>query len=109
MPTDKDTTYTILTEKYGASDAAVKLKENGSATGESPTAVFKAGTSIKLDDSGDGITINHGDPGTAINDYGQNTTGQVDYGQTFKVPKFSRDAKGHIVSVEDIDITMPSA
>ena len=109
LPTDKDTTYTILTEKYGASDAAVKLKENGSATGESPTAVFKAGTSIKLDASGDGITINHGDPGTAINDYGQNTTGQVDYGQTFKVPKFSRDAKGHIVSVEDIDITMPSA
>ena len=109
LPADKDTTYTILTEKYGASDAAVKLKENGSATGESPTAVFKAGTSIKLDASGDGITINHGDPGTAINNYGQNATAQVDYGKTFKVPKFSMDAKGHIVSVEDIDITMPSA
>ena len=109
LPADKDTTYTISTERYGNSDAAVKLKENGSATGESPTAVFKAGTSIKLDASGDGITINHGDPGTAINDYGQNTTGQVDYGQTFKVPKFSRDAKGHIVNVEDVDIQMPSA
>ena len=108
LPADKDTTYTILTAKYGDNDAAVKLTENGSATGESPTAVFKAGTSIKLDASGDGITINHGDPGTAIKDYGQNTTGQVDYGQTFKVPKFSRDAKGHIVNVEDVDIQMPS-
>ena len=110
LPADKDTTYTILTEKYGTSDAAVKLKENGSETaGESPTAVFKAGTSIVLDARSDGITINHGDPGTAIKDYGQNTTGQVDYGQTFKVPKFSRDAKGHIVNVEDVDIQMPSA
>ena len=110
LPTDKDTTYTILTEKYGTSDAAVKLKANGSETaGESPTAVFKAGTSIVLDARSDGIIINHGDPGTAINDYGQNTTGQVDYGQTFKVPKFSRDAKGHIVNVEDVDIQMPSA
>ena len=110
LPTDKDTTYTISTERYGNSDAAVKLKENGTETaGQSPTAVFKAGTSIVLDASSDGITIIHGDPGTAIKDYGQNTTGQVDYGQTFKVPKFSRDAKGHIVSVEDVDIQMPSA
>lgn len=109
LPTDKDTTYTILTEKSGTSDAAIKLKENGSTTGESPTVMFKAGTSIVLDASSDGIIINHGDPGAGINDYGQNTAGQVDYGKTFKVPKFSRDAKGHIVSVEDIDITMPSA
>ena len=110
LPADKDTTYTISTERYGNSDAAVKLKENGTETaGQSPTAVFKAGTSIVLDASSDGITIIHGDPGTAIKDYGQNTTGQVDYGQTFKVPKFSRDAKGHIVNVEDVDIQMPSA
>lgn len=111
LPADKDTTYTILTEKYGASDAAVKLKENGSATGESPTAVFKAGTSIVLDANSSGITIIHGDPdpNAATTNYGQNTTGQVDYGQTFKVPKFSRDAKGHIVNVEDVDIQMPSA
>ena len=109
LPADKDTTYTILTEKHG-SDAAVKLKEIGTETsGESPTAVFKAGTSIVLDANSDGITINHGDPGTATSNYGQNTTGQVDYGKTFKVPKFSRDAKGHIVNVEDVDIQMPSA
>ena len=108
LPADKDTTYEIVTEKHG-SDAAVKLKEIGTETsGESPTAVFKAGTSIVLDASGDGITINHGAPGTATSNYGQNTTGQVDYGHTFKVPKFSRDAKGHIVSVEDVDIQMPS-
>ena len=110
LPADKDTTYTILTEKHG-SDAAVKLKEIGTETsGESPTAVFKAGTSIKLDASGDGITIIHADPDpkTASTSYGPNTTGQVGYGQTFKVPKFSKDAKGHIVSVENVDITMPS-
>ena len=108
LPADKDTTYTILTAKYG-DDAAVKLKEIGSESGESPTAVFKAGTSIVLDANSNGITIIHGDPGTAIKNYGQNTTGQVNYGQTFKVPKFSRDAKGHIVNVEDVDIQMPSA
>lgn len=109
LPADKDTTYTISTEKHG-SNAAVKLKEIGTETsGESPTAVFKAGTSIVLDASSEGITINHGNPGTAINNYGQNTTGQVDYGKTFKVPKFSRDAKGHIVNVEDVVIQMPSA
>ena len=108
LPADKDTTYTILTAKYG-DDAAVKLKEIGSESGESPTAVFKAGTSIVLDANSNGITIIHGAPGTAIKNYGQNTTGQVNYGQTFKVPKFSRDAKGHIVNVEDVDIQMPSA
>lgn len=115
LPADKDTTYEILTAKYGDNDAAVKLKANGSEggpeSGESPTAVFKAGTSIVLDANSSGITIIHGnpDPNAATTNYGQNTTGQVDYGKTFKVPKFSRDAKGHIVSVEDIDITMPSA
>lgn len=112
LPADKDTTYTILTERQGTSDAVVKLKENGTETdGQSPTAVFKAGTSIVLDANSSGITIIHGDPdpNAATTNYGQNTTGQVDYGKTFKVPKFSRDAKGHIVSVEDIDITMPSA
>ncbi len=112
LPADKDTTYTILTERHGTSDAAVKLKENGTETaGQSPTAVFKAGTSIVLDANSNGITIIHGDPdpNAATTNYGQNTTGQVDYGHTFKVPKFSRDAKGHIVSVEDVDITMPSA
>ena len=108
LPADKDTTYTILTEKYGA-DAAVKLKEIGSESGESPTAVFKAGTSIVLDANSNGITIIHGAPGTATSNYGQNATAQVDYGKTFKVPKFSMDAKGHIVNVEDVDITMPSA
>ena len=110
LPADKDTTYEILTESYGTSDAAVKLKANGSESGVSPTAVFKAGTNIVLDANSDGITIKHGDPdlNTANNSYGPNTTGQVGYGQTFKVPKFSKDAKGHIVSVENVDITMPS-
>ena len=110
LPADKDTTYTISTEKHG-SDAAVKLKEIGTETsGESPTAVFKAGTSIVLDANSDGITIKHADPdpNTASTSYGPNTTGQVGYGQTFKVPKFSKDAKGHIVNVENVDITMPS-
>ena len=111
LPADKDTTYTISTERYGNSDAAVKLKEIGSESGESPTAVFKAGTSIVLDANSNGITIIHGapNPNAAISNYGQNATAQVDYGETFKVPKFSMDAKGHIVKVEDIDITMPSA
>ena len=111
LPADKDTTYTISTERYGNSDAAVKLKENGTETaGQSPTAVFKAGTSIVLDASSDGIIIKHADPdpNAASTSYGPNTTGQVGYGQTFKVPKFSKDAKGHIVSVENVDITMPS-
>ena len=111
LPADKDTTYTISTERHGTSDAAVKLKENGTeTTGESPTAVFKAGTSIVLDANSEGIIINHGnpDPDTESTSYGPNTTGQVGYGQTFKVPKFSKDAKGHIVNVENVDITMPS-
>ena len=109
LPADKDTTYEILTAKQGTSDAAVKLKANGSETGESPTAVFKAGTGIVLDANSNGITIIHGAPGTATSNYGQNATAQVDYGETFKVPKFSMDAKGHIVNVEDVDIQMPSA
>ena len=110
LPADKDTTYEILTEKNGDNDAAIKLKENGSETaGESPTAVFKAGTSIVLDANSNGITIIHGAPGTATSNYGQNSGSQVDYGQTFKVPKFSMDAKGHIVNIEDVDIQMPSA
>lgn len=109
LPADKDTTYEILTERSGTSDAAVKLKEKGSETGASTSAVFKAGTNIVLDAGSDGITINHGAPGTATSNYGQNSGSQVDYGQTFKVPKFSMDAKGHIVNVKDVDIQMPSA
>lgn len=110
LPADKDTTYTISTEKHGDFDAAVKLKEIGTETsGESPTVMFKAGTSIVLGVDSNGITINHGAPGDPIRNYGQNSGSQVDYGQTFKVPKFSRDAKGHIVNVEDVDIQMPSA
>ena len=72
--------------------------------------MFKAGTSIVLDANSNGITIKHADPdpNAASTSYGPNTTGQVGYGQTFKVPKFSKDAKGHIVSVENVDITMPS-
>ena len=111
LPADKDTTYTISTERYGDNDAAIKLKEIGSENaGESPTAVFKAGTSIVLDARSDGIIINHADPdpNAASTSYGPNITGQVGYGKTFKVPKFSKDAKGHIVSVENVDITMPS-
>ena len=109
LPADKDTTYEILTAKSGDNDAAVKLKEIGSESGESPTAVFKAGTSIVLDANSNGITIIHGAPGAVTSNYGQNSSRQVDYGQTFKVPKFSMDAKGHIVNVEDVDIQMPSA
>ena len=111
LPADKDTTYEIVTEKHG-SDAAVKLKEIGTETsGESPTAVFKAKTGIVLDADSNGITIEHSnpDPNAAVKNYGQNATAQVGYGQTFKVPKFSMDTKGHIVNVEDVDITMPSA
>ena len=97
--------------KFIRTATPVKLKEIGTETsGKSPTAVFKAGTSIVLDASSEGITIKHADPdpNAPSTSYGQNTTGQVGYGQTFKVPKFSKDAKGHIVSVENVDITMPS-
>lgn len=110
LPADKDTTYTIATEKSGTSNAAIKLKENGTTSGESPTAVFIAGTSIALDASENGITINHGTQGNSTGaTYGDNTAGQAVYDAEFKVPKIERDTNGHITSISDVTIKMPSA
>ena len=110
LPADKDTTYQITTAKDD-NNAVITLSEKGKDTlGGATTATFMPGDGITLEGAEKGITITHAGPGAPTGDsFGQNTSGQKGYGQTFIVPKISRDAKGHIAAIEDVEIQMPSA
>ena len=109
LPADKDTTYEITTAKDDNNNAVIILSEIGNALGNAPTATFTPGVGITLKGAKEGITITHADPGIAIDTFGENAAAQVDYGNTFKVPQISRDAKGHITQIKDVEIQMPSA
>ena len=72
------------------------------------SAKFKAGANIKITGSGTEITVAHIGPGDATgNVIGNNTKTALDYGNTFIVPKITKDANGHIVNTEDVVLTLP--
>ena len=72
------------------------------------SAKFKAGANIAITGSGTEITVAHSGPGDATSDViGNNTKTTLGYSGTFKVPKITKDANGHIVSFEDIELTLP--
>ena len=74
------------------------------------SAKFKAGANIEITGSGTEITVKHIGPGDATgNVIGNNTKTALDYGNTFIVPKITKDANGHIVNTEDVVLTLPEA
>ena len=106
----KDTTYSLGTAagdaKYNAYINLTPATGSGAAV---TSAKFKAGANIAITGTGTEITVAHSDPGDATGNVGNNTKTTLDYSGTFKVPKITKDANGHIVSAEDITLTLPKA
>ena len=109
LPADRDTTYllgtTIGDDNY---DAYINLTPAGSSGAGVTSAKFKAGANIAITGSGTEITVAHSGPGDATSDViGNNTKTTLGYSGKFKVPKITKDANGHIVNFEDIELTLP--
>ena len=109
LPADKDTTYSLGTAVGDTQyDAYINLTPAGSSGAGVTSAKFKAGANIAITGSGTEITVAHSGPGDATgNVIGNNTETTLNYEGTFKVPKITKDANGHIVSFEDIVLTLP--
>lgn len=109
LPADRDTTYLLGTAVGDTQyDAYINLTPAGSSGAGVTSAKFKAGANIAITGSGTEITVAHSGPGDATgNVIGNNTETTLNYEGTFKVPKITKDANGHIVSFEDIVLTLP--
>ena len=107
----KDTTYSLGTAAGDAKhDAYINLTPATGSGAAVTSAKFKAGANIKITGSGTEITVAHIGPGDATgNVIGNNTKTALDYGNTFIVPKITKDANGHIVNTEDVVLTLPEA
>lgn len=111
LPADKDTTYSLGTAVGDAQyDAYINLTPAANSGADVTSAKFKAGANIAITGSGTEITVAHSGPGDATgNVVGNNTETALDYEGKFIIPKITKDANGHIVSAEDIELTMPKA
>ena len=111
LPADKDTTYSLGTAKGDTQyDAYINLTPATGSGAAVTSAKFKAGANIAITGSGTEITVAHSRPGNATgNVIGNNTKTALDYGNTFIVPKITKDANGHIVNTEDVVLTLPEA
>ena len=111
LPADKDTTYSLGTAKGDTQyDAYINLTPATGSGAAVTSAKFKAGANIAITGSGTEITVKHSGPGDATgNVIGNNTKTALDYGNTFIVPKITKDANGHIVNTEDVALTLPKA
>ena len=108
LPDDNDTTYSLGTAAGDAQyDAYINLTQAGSSGAAVTSAKFKAGANIAITGSGTEITVAHSGHGSATGSVGNNTTTTLGYSGKFKVPKITKDANGHIVSFEDIELTLP--
>lgn len=108
LPADKDTTYSLGTAAGDAKyNAYINLTQAGSSGAAVTSAKFKAGANIAITGSGTEITVAHSGPGNATSNVGNNTTTTLSYNGKFKVPKITKDANGHIVDFEDIELTLP--
>lgn len=111
LPADKDTTYSLGTTVGDAQyDAYINLTPAAGSGADVTSAKFKAGANIAITGSGTEITVEHTGPGVANgNAIGDNTETALDYEGKFIIPKITKDANGHIVSAEDIELTLPKA
>lgn len=111
LPADKDTTYSLGSAVGDARyDAYINLTPVGSSGAGVTSAKFKAGANIAITGSGDKITVAHSGPGDATgNVVGNNTKTTLDYEDTFIIPKITKDANGHIVSADNVELALPKA
>lgn len=112
--TDTDTTYKTKVTAGGENvDANVGIISN-TANGDFTQFVkLKSDAWVDItptagEDAGE-LTFAHAAPQAAVGGtFGDNTT-SVAAGGSIKVPKITKDAKGHIVSIEDVTISTPGA
>lgn len=111
LPADKDTTYSLGTTVGDAQyDAYINLTPAAGSGADVTSAKFKAGANIAITGSGTEITVGHTGPGNVNgNAIGDNTETALNYEGKFIVPKITKDANGHIVSAEDVELTLPKA
>lgn len=111
LPADKDTTYSLGTTVGDAQyDAYINLTPIAGSSADVTSAKFKAGANIAITGSGTEITVAHSGPGDVTgNAIGNNVETALDYEGKFIIPKITKDANGHIVSAEDIELTLPKA
>lgn len=111
LPADKDTTYSLGTTVGDAQyDAYINLTPAAGSGADVTSAKFKAGANIAITGSGTEITVAHSSPGDVTgNAIGNNVETTLDYEGKFIIPKITKDANGHIVSAEDIELALPKA
>lgn len=108
----KGTTYTVgspaVANATSTNTSDIKLTNSDSG---SSTVKIKTGSNLAIDNSAqDEITIKHTGPGTATNEtFGNNTAGNVASGGTINVPKITKDSNGHIASISDVSLVIPTA
>ena len=54
-------------------------------------------------------TLSHADSGAPAGSYGDSSAQTPDYGETFKVPTATVDAKGHVTAISEHTVKMPEA
>lgn len=100
---DADTTYSFSVNN----NSIIAIADPG---GNSTVATIAGGNKLTASTSGSTITISH-DPITpalsTANEFGTNTIGLSDTQRSFKVPKFTVDAYGHVTSVGEETLTLP--
>ena len=109
----KGTTYSIASPavENATSTNTSDINLTDSNSGSSGVAI-KTGANLAIDDTvADEITIKHIAPTVGSNPtyYGNNTAGSVGAGGTIKVPKITKDDNGHISSISDVSLTIPTA
>lgn len=110
---DADTTYT-----FSVDNNAIKVTSHvGSTDATSTIATIAGGTALTASTSGTTITLNHDNSGVTIpsgsttvtkGDNGSSTAA-LGYSGTFKVPKITVNAQGHITAIDEKTITLPAS
>lgn len=112
--TDTNTTYDVVSTtaaglvpvRPGGSTKFLRADGTWAVPPDTDTdTTYSSGTGISLN----GTVINHSNSITAGSTVTPGTAGTLAYSGSFKVPKISYDAQGHITSVDSVSFTLPGA
>lgn len=77
------------------------------ASDDSVEFIGSSPITVAADTSNNSVTIAHSTSGATAGTYGDSTAQTPTFGDTFKVPTVTVDAKGHITSASDHTVTIP--
>ena len=117
--TNTDTTYKTKVQKVTGNNNAANVGIIAEIAGSEFTKYTTVSgdtwitvTPTEGEDSAGKLAFSHKGPGAASGGtFGNNTTTAITPGNggTLNVPKITKDNKGHIVSIEDVQVTIPAA